>query len=122
MADSLKLQIRTRNEAGEPAGYDSSIVRVPPGWYATVGDGTRAMVVQLAGRMLRQLSEQQAADLGETLHHADWTITSDPAEVRTLGLMHDCPACRAGVDQALAYLRENPAGEVAVGQLWWAAQ
>jgi hypothetical protein len=36
--------------------------------------------------------------------------------------MHDCATCRAGVDQALTYLRENPAGEVAVGQLWWAQQ
>jgi hypothetical protein len=121
VADPLRLRIRTRDEAGDPAGYDSSIIRVPEAWYADLGQG-RALVVQLAGRQLRQISEQQATDLGEILHHADWTITSDPAEVKTLGLMHDCPACRAGVDQALAYLRENPDGEVAVGQLWWAEQ
>jgi hypothetical protein len=121
VADSLKLQIRTRDETGEPAGYDSSIVRVPEAWYADLGTG-RALVVQLAGKFLRRLSEQQAADLGEILHHAEWTITSDPDEVRTFGLMHDCATCRAGVDQALAYLRENPDGEVAVGQLWWVEQ
>jgi hypothetical protein len=36
-----------------------------------------------------------------------------------LGLMHDCSACRAGVERATAFLRDNPDGEVAVGQLWW---
>jgi hypothetical protein len=33
--------------------------------------------------------------------------------------MHDCASCRAGVDQALAFLRDNPDSEVAVGQMWW---
>jgi hypothetical protein len=66
------------------------------------------------------MSALLAAGMGERLHHAEWTITSDPEQVSTLGLMHDCPACRAGVDQALAFLRDNPGGEVAVGQLWWA--
>jgi hypothetical protein len=60
--------------------------------------------------------------MGEVLHHAEWTITSDPEQVRTLGLMHDCATCRAGTDQALAFLRDTPDGEVAVGQLWWAEQ
>jgi hypothetical protein len=117
---TLKLNIRTRDEDGEPAGFDSSIITVPPGWYATIG-GERVFLAQLAGKMLRQLSERQAANLGEKLHHAEWTITSDPEQVRTLGLMHDCPTCRA-VDQALAHLRDHPDGEFAVGQLWWAQQ
>ena len=120
MPSPLKLSIVTE-ATGEPAGYDSSIISVPPGWYATVG-GDRAFLAQSAGKLLRRLSEQQAADLGERLHHAVWTITSDPADVRTLGLMHDCPACRAGVDQALAHMAAHPDSEVAVGQLWWAAQ
>lgn len=121
MTDSLKLQIRTRNENGEPAGYDSAIVKVPPAWYVAVG-GETALAVGPVGRLLRTVSERMAGDMGEVLHHAEWTITGDPAEVRTLGLMHDCPTCRAGVDQALAYLRDHEDGEVAVGQLWWAAQ
>ena len=70
-------------------------------------------------RDLSQRSAATAAGMGEELHHAEWTVTSDPGEVRTLGLMHDCAACRAGVDQAVAYLRDNPGGQVAVGQLWW---
>jgi hypothetical protein len=114
----MKLNIMTRAE-GKPAGFDSSIISVPAGWYVTI-DGERVFVAQLAGRALRQVSELLAASMGEWLHHAEWTITSDPAEVTTLGLMHDCATCRAGVDQATAFLRDNPGGEVAVGQLWWA--
>jgi hypothetical protein len=118
-ASPLKLRIHTR-ATGEPAGYDSSIISVPAGWYATV-EGEQVLLVQAAGKFLRGLSERQAADMGEKLHHAVWTITSDPAEVTALGLMHDCAACRAGVDQALAHLSAHPGSEVAVGQLWWAA-
>jgi hypothetical protein len=118
VSESLKLQVMG-SAGGEPAGYDSTIIKVPGRWYADV-DGGRAFVVQLAGRDLREGSESIAAGMGERLHHAEWTITSDPDEVRTLGLMHDCPTCRAGVDQALTFLRENLDGEVAVGQLWWA--
>jgi hypothetical protein len=116
----LTLSIAT-NVRGEAAGYDSSIVRVPAAWYIGV-EGKKALRVRAVGRVLREVSETQAAALGEVLHHADWTITADPDQVRTLGLAHGCPACHAGVDQALTYLRENPEGEVAVGQLWWAAQ
>jgi hypothetical protein len=57
VAAPLKLSIRTDDEAGEPAGYDASIIGVPAGWYATVGDSPPALVVQLAGRFLRLLSE-----------------------------------------------------------------
>jgi len=118
VSGSLKLRIMTR-EQGKPAGFDSAITMVPPRWYVTV-NGKPAFLAQLAGRDLRKVSEKLAAGIGETLHHALWTITGDPGEVRTLGLVHDCASCRAGVDQATAFLRENPGGEVAVGQLWWA--
>lgn len=120
MSDSLKINIRTRAE-GDPAGFDSAIISVPARWYVTV-DGKRAFLANLAGRDLRVISEQMAADINEKLHSAVWTITSDPAEVRTLGMMHDCATCRAGVVQALAVLRDHPDREVAVGQLWWAEQ
>lgn len=120
MSSPVKLCVMTRAE-GEPAGFDSAIILVPARWYLIAG-GERALVAQLAGRDLRQVSERLAASLGERLHHAEWTITTDPGEVTTLGLIHDCAACRAGVDQALAFLREHPGGEVAVGQLWWARQ
>lgn len=119
MSDSLKIRVRTR-AVGDPAGFDSAITSVPGRWYVTL-NGKRAFLANLAGRDLRTISERLAADINEVLHSATWTITSDPAEVTTLGLWHDCATCRAGVDQALAMLREHPDREVAVGQLWWAA-
>jgi hypothetical protein len=116
----LKLSIRTRAQ-GKPTGFDSAIAQVPGRWYVTV-NGKPAFLAQLAGRDLRKLSEQLAADIGEKLHHAEWTITSDPERVSTLAMLHDCASCRAGTDQALAYLRDNPGSEVAAGQLWWAGR
>lgn len=116
----LKISIPTGAE-GDPAGYDSVIIKAPDRWYVTV-DGRRAFLARVAIRDLRQRSMDDAKSIGEELHHADWTVTSDPAEVRTLGLVHDCASCRAGIDQALAFLRDNPDGQVAVGQLWWRQQ
>jgi hypothetical protein len=118
VSSPLKLCIATLAK-DEPRGFDSAIISVPRRWYLTVGDEL-CFVAQLAGRDLRGLSERLAAGIGERLHHAEWTITSSPEDVRTLGLMHDCTSCRAGVDQALALLSEHPDTEVAVGQLWWA--
>jgi len=119
----LKLRIPGDpcRDAGDPTGFDSAIAGVPDRWYVTV-NGERAFAAQLAIRDLRVLSDALAAGINEELHHAEWTITGDPGQVTTLGLMHDCGSCRAGVDQALAFLRDNPDGELAVGQLWWAAQ
>jgi hypothetical protein len=114
----LKITIMGTTD-GEPAGYDSVIASVPASWYSGTG-GDRVFLAQVAGRDMRAGSEMTAESMGERLHHAEWTITGDPDEVSTLGLMHDCPTCRAGVDQALTFLRENPGGEVAIGQLWWA--
>jgi len=108
-------------EPGEPTGFDSAIVQAVPRWFARL-NGERVFLALTAGRDLRRVSERLAADIGERLHHAEWTVTSDPGQVRTLGLMHDCASCRAGVDQALALLREHPGAELAVGQLWWAGQ
>jgi hypothetical protein len=114
----IKLRVVGRAD-GKPAGFDSAIVGVPGHWYLTV-DGERVFLAQLAGQDLRAVAEAAAADVGETLHHADWVITGDPWQVTTLGLMHDCAECRAGVARAVAYLRGNPGSEVAVGQLRWA--
>ena len=117
MGTDLKISITTGAE-GDPGVYGSVILKAQDHWYVTV-DGTRVFLARIAERDLRQQSMDDSAAAGEELHHADWTITSDPRQVRTLGLMHDCASCRAGVDQALAYLRDNPDGQVAVGQLWW---
>jgi hypothetical protein len=103
---------------GEAWQADAAIARVDPSWYTDVGGG-RALRANLVGRLLRQASEGCAEGLGEVLHHAEWTITADPAEVRRLGLAHDCDTCRAGVDRAVAWLAGGEGREVAVGQMWW---
>lgn len=105
---------------GEVAGFDSIIALAPEDLYKEI-EGNRVLVMKRLATLLRQLSEEAAQNLNERLHHADWVITSDPEVVRTKGLAHDCAPCRAGVDQATAYLRVNPNAEILVGMLYWAS-
>jgi hypothetical protein len=113
--------VRTIREQRPPVGSDSCIATVPPGVYARVGDGAPALDVPVLGKVLRKLSEEMAANIGERLHHAEWVITDDPAVVEEIG-MHgrpDCGKCRGSVDQALARLADRRQ-ELLVGVLYWA--
>jgi hypothetical protein len=104
-------------------GADSCIATVPPGLYVTVDGGPPALDVRKLGRVLRGLSNELAANINETLHHADWVITDDPVIVEEVG-MHgrpDCGKCRASVDQALAMLADRRE-KLLVGALYWAGQ
>lgn len=106
---------------GPVAGSDSCIAMVPPGICVEI-EGQAAVNVPALGRILRALSEDGAAGVGEALHHAEWVITGDPVVVEDVG-MHgrpDCGRCRSAVDQALAYLAEAPGRELLVGTLYWA--
>lgn len=47
----------------------------------------------------------------------EWLITSDPAEVESFPLGHDCPACLAGKDRAQAFLKEFPDRRLAIANL-----
>lgn len=47
----------------------------------------------------------------------DWVITSDPDEVEGHQPAHDCASCRAGNDQARAFLAEHPDRRLALGNL-----
>lgn len=47
----------------------------------------------------------------------DWLITKDPADVEAFQPAHDCAACRAGNDQSLAFLRDNPDRYVALANM-----
>jgi len=51
------------------------------------------------------------------LYATQWVITSDWEEVERFQPAHDCPACRAGNDQALAFLKEFPHKRLALGNL-----
>jgi hypothetical protein len=115
MAGVIRIQGRHQGEAWQA---DAAIAAVGPDWYADTPEG-RALNLRRVGDLLRMASETCARELGERLHHADWTITSDPGEVRRLGLTHDCDQCREGVDRAVAWLGAGPGREVAVGQMWW---
>src|SRR4051794_29273800 len=95
--------IKVTTDRGERpvSGFDSVIVKAPGWMYIELGSRRALNGSQLA-KYLRDISEQQAKAIGEELHHANWVVTSDPNTVRTKGMLHDCAACRAGVDQALA--------------------
>lgn len=51
------------------------------------------------------------------LRESEWLITSDWRDVERFQPAHDCAQCRAGNDQAIAYLREFPEKRLALGNL-----
>ncbi len=104
----------------EPDYSSTVLVAAKDHWYADVGGGP-ALLAQVAAAELRELSEEIAGGAGARLVRAEWVITRDQDAVSRVGQAHDCPGCRAGLDQALSYLAAHPAGEVAAGTLWWAA-
>lgn len=121
MTGDAVYRVQTHAMGRPIAGSDSCIATLPPGLTPAVA-GQPALDVRSLGLMLRRLSQDMAAQIGETLHHADWVITADPAVVEEVG-MHgnpDCVRCRASVDQALAHLADRPHEELLVGVLYWA--
>lgn len=101
-------------------GYDSMIVKVPKHIYRSEPGGGRVTDEHEVLMAAAMFTYKACKSLGETLHHADWWVTGDAAMIQEKGLMHDCVSCRAGVDQALALLRDNPDAEFMVGCLYWA--
>lgn len=107
-------------DQGRPAaGLDSCIISAPEQTYTVTADGTWLLHVKTLGKVLRQVSEDSAEQVGEKLHHADWVLTTDPAVIRGVNV-HDCPRCRAGTDQALAALAAHPTVPLLAGVLYWA--
>lgn len=51
------------------------------------------------------------------LDEIDWLITNDADEATQFQPAHDCAACIAGTDQAVAFLREHPDGYLALANL-----
>lgn len=49
----------------------------------------------------------------------EWLITSDWEDVERFQPAHDCAACRAGNDQAIAMLKEFPEKRLALGNLFY---
>lgn len=118
MANTLFV-IKTQLDDRPIVGYDTTIAKCPPEVYGTV-DGQRAVRLDRLHHLLYSLSYLSAMRVNEQLHHGDWVLTSDPAEVQTRGLLHDCVACRVDVDRATAAMRDDPDLEILVGTLFWA--
>jgi hypothetical protein len=103
----------------EPAGYDAQIVSVPDACY--FGDpADRVLIAGVVREVLRRVNDTVLRNMRRQLHHVAWTVTREPEQVSTLGLLHDCPECREGVSRALGFLQDHPGAEVAVGQFFWA--
>lgn len=100
-------------------GLDSCIITAPEQTYTVTEAGLWLLHLRPLNRLLRDVSEAAAENIGERLHHADWVLTADPAVIRAVNV-HDCPSCRAGVDQALAALTEHPTVPLLAGVLYWA--
>jgi hypothetical protein len=115
-------RVRTLREDRPVDGSDSCVADLPDGLYVRLPGQEPMLDLRILGRVLRQLSEQQAERLGTLLHHAEWVITSDPAVVEQR-VLHDeaCAQCRADADQALAHLAAV-GGPLLVGTLYWAEQ
>jgi len=110
--------VATGREDRPVTGFDSMIAGLPPALVRFAAQETYP--VWLLEKTLRRLSEMGASGLGETLHHADWVITTDPQVVEEKGMTHGCPSCRSGTDLALASLRDHPDQPLLVGLLYWA--
>lgn len=115
------LNIHTERAGRSVIGADTTILSMPPHFIVDIGQGP-TLVADALGKFLRNLAEKQATDLGEELHHANFVVTKDPATVEALGSMHDCEQCRAGVQEALRRLRDEPETDMIVGQLFWAGE
>jgi hypothetical protein len=117
MVDEEALyRVRTDLESLPICGYDSLVADAPPGLFTAAG----RLRLRTLGRVLRALSELGAAQVGEQLHHGEWIMTTDRDLVAERTALHDCASCRAGADQALAYMREHPGAIMLVGLLYWA--
>lgn len=95
-------------------GMDTTIFVLPK---AMMLEGV--IVMNWVGQLARALSEKQAADLGEVVHHADFVVTTDPSVVQARGIMHDCDACRDALRKAHRTLRETPDWPLVIGSLYW---
>lgn len=118
MRSDLMFVVDTERKQQPVTGLDSMIVEPPAPLIPMVG-GIPGVVVPAMKSWLRRISDDAAGELGETLHHAVWTLTGDPFKVATIGLTHDCSTCRDGVQVALGWMEEHPDSQVLAGLLYW---
>lgn len=97
--------------------YDTVIVAVPadlvPPPPASPG------IEPAMGLHLLARTHECAEMMANTVREAQWWITRDPEVVKQRGEGDRCPACLAGVDQALTAMRNEPGVVMAIGRLSW---
>lgn len=116
MNDPIIYRVSTELQTLPATGFDSMVADAPPGLFTSSG----RLRLRTLGTLLRELSILGASQVGERLHHGEWVMTADPVLLQQRSNLHDCPSCRAGTDQALAYMREHPDTPMLVGLLYWA--
>lgn len=116
MTTTLLIPIRGRMTLPE-TGSETVIAAIPDDMVdpPPASPGSRPEVALELLRLVA-LSEQH---VGEKCREAQWWITRDPAVVEQRAQGDRCPTCRAGVDQALARMRDSPGVVMAVGRLSW---
>lgn len=101
-------------------GVETIIAMVPEG-LVSPRPATPGSNEELSLELLR-LTAKAAQMMSLGVRIAVWYITRDPAVVEQRGEGDRCPTCRAGVDQALAHMRDDPEAVAAIGILSWCAR
>lgn len=87
---------------------DVLALTLPPALRGQPAIAVQAAVGRLAYASAYAQYRGNPALIGLEDFRSEALITTDPAAVEQFQPAHDCPACRAGNDQAMAHLREHP--------------
>jgi hypothetical protein len=98
---------------------DYIILRVPP-HVDPDGEDARKLMNQMAEFQVMGQYKPKDRPKAIVLDPIEWLITSDWEEVERTQPAHQCAACLAGNDQAVAFLKEHPDQRLALGNLkYW---
>ncbi len=112
--------VATPHQAQRVTGCDSTMIRAWDLLFGEPVDGERPVLFDAFVALTTRYSYFFAAQMQETLHHADWELTNSRDRVMAEQFMpHSCASSLAGRDQALAYLHEKPDGYVMIRLLYW---
>jgi hypothetical protein len=115
------LTIPFAKEMFKPETGTETIIAMLPDELVSPRPQTPAANPEVSLELLRMTAEaSQMMNLGVRI--AGWYKTRDPAVVEQRGEGDRCPTCRAGVDQALSFMRDDPNATAAVGILSWCSR
>jgi hypothetical protein len=97
---------------------DFIVLTVPPGVDPDDPEVRKKLEDQVSLNVMGQYKGKRPRALA--MDPVEWLITSDWEDVERFQPAHDCAACRAGNDQAIAFLKEHPDKRLALGNLrYW---